>query len=182
MTKPDLSDNNLQQVNESLFSEVITSYFSSITVCPLLFISSTMIFSSSGRSTWGTHSFRTASHTHTHTHKLINWWESLITIQESIKKKFVHGSCTHTCGGLVQAGSCAVRLNHPQYLSVLLQSGCACQTRDYQYHTYTVRSFIQQMVSHTSLGFFFKRQPQSWRANIQIELHTLHWCNERKIT
>lgn len=31
-------------------------------------------------------------------------------------------SQAHTCGGLVQTGSSAVRLNHPQYLSILFQS------------------------------------------------------------
>lgn len=53
--------NVLRWPTKNAHSTVYT-YFSSITVCPLLFISSTMIFSSSGSRTWGTHSFRTAAH------------------------------------------------------------------------------------------------------------------------
>ena len=44
--------------------EGLQPYFSSMTVWPLLFISSTMIFSSSGSRTWGMHSFRTAAQGH----------------------------------------------------------------------------------------------------------------------
>lgn len=54
----------ISTIDENLTKQQVQqdTYFSSITVCPLLFISSTMIFSSSGSRTWGTHSFRTAAH------------------------------------------------------------------------------------------------------------------------
>lgn len=49
----------------------------------------------------------------------------------------------HTCGVLVQAGTRAVGLDHPQYLGIFLQSNCAYGQSDYrapvtQLHIYQV--------------------------------------------
>lgn len=54
-----------------------------------------------------------------------------------------------TCGVLVQAGTRAVSLNHPQYLSIFLQSNCA-------YHR-----------QKRSLSIFKKSHAASWRVGLK---------------
>lgn len=68
------------------------------------------------------HSFRTAAHTEQQT-KLSLCWELLLKVCSLNRDP---GVVPLTCGGL-EADSCAIGLNHPKDLSVLLQSSHACR-------------------------------------------------------
>lgn len=155
-----------------------------MTVCPLLFISSTMIFSSSGRSTWGTHSFRTAAytiHTHTHTEAQIQWGSLIYgciscwtcTIKEGIREAiWVYGPYTNA--HLWWSGAGWLPCSTPQSPSVSErpppERPCLPGPEIIGIIKNTLRGFIQEQVSgcRTWVGLFKEQDTIMENKYIQI--------------